>query len=73
MMHPPTALPRSLAQNVNPPPVDPAVGDGQWPAGRRAGGGIVARLVARLRTRPGDGGAIDRADSRPGESRALGD
>jgi hypothetical protein len=74
MMHPPTALPRSLAQNLNPPPVDAVVGDGQWPAERRTGGGSVARLVALLRRRPGDGGTIEqRAGSRPGESRALGD
>jgi hypothetical protein len=31
MMHPPTALPRSLAENVNPPPVDPVV-RGEQPA-----------------------------------------
>jgi hypothetical protein len=74
MMHPPTALPRSLAQNLNPPPVDPVVGDGQWPAERRAGGGRAARLVAHLRRRPGDGETLERrAGSRPGESRALGD
>ena len=27
MMHPPTALPRSLAEHINPPPVDPIVRD----------------------------------------------
>lgn len=52
MMHPPTALPRSLAEHVNPSPVDPVVRNEKPVANRRAPRGGVARLVARLRGEP---------------------
>jgi hypothetical protein len=74
MMHPPTALPRSLAEHVNPPPVDPVVRGEQPAVNRRAGRGGVARLVALFRGQPHDVGPPGQgAGSRPDPSRALGD
>jgi len=63
-MHPPTALPRSLSEHLNPPPVDPIVRGAQPVARRRAARGGVPRLLAFFRRRPG---------SRPDPSRALRD
>ena len=74
MMHPPTALPRSLAEHVNPPPVDPVVRGERPAANSGAARGRVARLVALVRGQPRDGEPLDRlADSRAGSSRAARD
>ena len=70
MMLPPTALPRSLAENLNPPPVDPVV-RGEPTANRQARRGGVARLVALFRRQPEP---LDLgAGPRPGSSHAVGD
>ena len=52
MMHPPTALPRSLGEHLNPRPVDPVVLDEKPAATGRAPRGGVARLVALVRGEP---------------------
>jgi len=51
-MHPPTALPRSLARDLNPPPVDPVVGETQPPVERRVARSRAARVAALLRKSP---------------------
>ena len=58
MMLPPTALPRSLSENLNPPPVDPVV-RGERTANGRARRGGVARLVALFRRQPRDDEPLD--------------
>ena len=74
MMHPPTALPRSLAEHLNPPPVDPIVRGEQPVAKRRAALGGVARLGALFRRHRREGEPMGRrAGSRPGSSRTLRD
>jgi hypothetical protein len=74
MMHPPTALPRSLAEHVNPPPVDPVVRGEQAAPNRRGARGGLAPIVALFRRQPRDGEPLDRrADSRPDSSRAVRD
>jgi hypothetical protein len=73
MMLPPTALPRSLAENLNPRPVDPVV-RGEPTANGRARRGGVARLVALFRRQPRDNEPLDLgARPRPGSSHAVGE
>ena len=50
MMHPPTALPRSLAEHINPPPVDPIIRDSLHAGGAN---GRSPSLLARLFRRSG--------------------
>lgn len=45
MMHPPTALPRSLAEDINPPPVDPIARDSPHAGGANK---LLPSLLARL-------------------------
>ncbi len=50
MMHPPTALPRSLAEHINPPPVDPIVRDSPHAGGaNEQPPSLRARLFRRRR------------------------
>jgi hypothetical protein len=50
MMHPPTALPRSLAEDINPPPVGPIVRDSPHARGANE---QTPSLLARLFRRSG--------------------
>ena len=48
MMHPPTAMPRSLAEHINPPPVDPIVRDSPHAGGaNERPPSLLARLFRR--------------------------
>ena len=62
MMHPPTALPRSLAEHINPPPVDPIVRDSPHGCANERPPSLLARLFRRSGRQAARPDELDDAD-----------